>query len=144
MFYNSGQTCDSSSRIFVHDAVYDEFVEKMVKAAANRKIGDPFCLDVAQGPITNEKQYNKVLNYIECGKQEGGKVLFDGNTDLNVDKGYFVGNVIFGDVNDEMVIAKEEIFGPVMQILRFSDTAEVIQRANNTPYGLAAMVFSNN
>ena len=145
MFYNSGQTCDSSSRIFVHESVYDEFVEKMVGVAAKRKIGDPFCLDVAQGPITNEKQYEKILNYIECGKKEGGKVLFDGNEDfMRKDKGYFVGNVIFGDVEDEMVIAKEEIFGPVMQIMKFSETSEVIKRANNTPYGLAAMVFSNN
>jgi len=143
MFYNSGQTCDSSSRIFVHEKVYDEFVEKMVSVAARRKVGDPFSEGTAQGPITTEKQFQKVLGYIEKGKSEGAQVLFDGNDQIGGgDKGYFVGNVVFGDVRDEMVVAKEEIFGPVMQIMKFKDTEEVLRRANNTPYGLAAMVFS--
>ena len=117
----------------------------MVKVARDRKIGDPFLEDVAQGPITNGKQYEKILGYIECGKNEGAQVLFDGNQEFDKnDDGYFVGNTIFGGVEDEMIIAREEIFGPVMQIMRFNDTEDVIRRANDTPYGLAAMIFSNN
>eukprot|EP01084_Bolivina_argentea_P255819 430424_1 len=144
MFYNSGQTCDSSSRIFVHENVYDEFVEKMVNKTAERKIGDPFCEYVMQGPMTNEKQYKKVLKYMECGENEAD-VLYDGNSVFNrTDKGYFLGNMIFGNVLDDMIIAKEEIFGPVMAIMKFNDIEDVIRRANDTPYGLAAMIFSNN
>merc|ERR1712154_680639 len=120
-------------------------MEKMVGVAGNRKIGDPFAEDTAQGPITTEKQYQKIMGYIESGKSQGADVLYDGNGVIDrKEKGYFVGNVIFGNVKDEMVVAKEEIFGPVMQIMKFKDTEEVLKRANNTPYGLAAMVFSDN
>eukprot|EP01084_Bolivina_argentea_P046028 84742_1 len=141
MFLNAGQCCCASSRIFVHENVYDEFVEKTIAATKRRKVGDPF-EDVDQGPNQNEKQFNKVLSYLDIGKNEGGELLYGGNR--IGDKGYFIQPTIFGDVKDNMTIAKDEIFGPVMGIMKFNDIDDVIRRANNTKYGLAAMVFSNN
>lgn len=102
-------------------------------------MGDPFT-DVDQGPQQNVRQFEKVKRLIESGKSQGAELLFGGNT--LTDKGYFVESTVFGNVKDEMDIAKEEIFGPVMQILKFSGTEEVVKRANDSTYGLAAAVFS--
>lgn len=140
LFANGGQCCVASSRIFVQDTIYDEFVKRSAEAANARKLGDVTTgdLTIDQGPQVDQVQFDKVMNYIDIGKQEGATVAAGGNR--VGDTGYFIEPTVFADVEDEMTIAKEEIFGPVMQILKFSTTEEVLERANATSYGLAAGV----
>jgi len=141
LFANQGQCCCASSRIYVHKDIYNEFVKKTVEKTRSRRVGDPFT-DVDQGPQQNEQQYCKVLDYIKKGKTEGATLLSGGNH--MADKGYYVEPTVFGDVKDDMAISREEIFGPVMQIASFKTLEEVVQRANDTKYGLAAGVFTTN
>lgn len=140
LFFNMGQCCCAGSRTFVEDSIYDEFVEKSALRAKSRKVGNPFDENVEQGPQIDEEQLNKIMCMIKSGKEEGAK-LVSGGTRVG-DKGYFVAPTVFADVTDEMAIAREEIFGPVQQILRFKHIDEVIERANQTDYGLAAAVFT--
>ncbi|XP_077865119.1 aldehyde dehydrogenase, mitochondrial-like [Saccoglossus kowalevskii] len=138
LFFNQGQCCCAGSRTFVHESIYDEFVKKSVERARNRTIGNPFDKSNEQGPQVDEEQMNKILELIESGKAEGAKLMCGGAR--HGDKGFFIQPTVFADVKDNMRIAKEEIFGPVMQILKFSTIDEVIERANNSCYGLAAAV----
>ncbi|KAG7155968.1 Aldehyde dehydrogenase-like 1 [Homarus americanus] len=124
-----GQCCCAGTRIFVEDAIYDEFVERSVERAKIRQVGDPFDLKTEQGPQVDEEQMNKILSLIESGKKEGAKMCFGGKR--VGEKGYFIEPTVFAD-----------IFGPVQQIMRFSDINDVIKRANATVYGLAAAVFT--
>ncbi|KAM6422659.1 aldehyde dehydrogenase, mitochondrial isoform 1-T1 [Liasis olivaceus] len=140
LFFNQGQCCCAGSRTFVQEDIYHEFVERSVERAKSRVVGNPFDFKTEHGPQVDETQYKKILGYIDSGKKEGAKLLCGGNP--AADKGYFVQPTIFGDVQDDMTIAKEEIFGPVMQILKFKTIEEVIQRANDTKYGLAAAIFT--
>lgn len=144
VFGNNGQSCDAASRCFVHESIYDDFVEKAVKFASSLVVGDPLALETQIGPIVDKHQYQKILEYIESGKKEGARVSYDGNEGVKNEKGYFIHPVVFSNVTDDMTIAKEEIFGPVQQILKFSSVEEVIERANSVEYGLAAGVVSNN
>lgn len=137
---NHGQNCCAGSRTFVQDTVYDEFVKKCVMFAENRCVGDPFDDMTQQGPQVDETQMNRILSYIESGKTEGAKLEFGGSR--QGDKGYFVQPTVFSNVTDEMKIAKEEIFGPVQTLIKFSTMDEVLERANNTTYGLAAGVIT--
>jgi len=141
LFLNQGQCCCASSRIYVHEDVYDEYVEKTVAETKKRKVGDPFT-EVDQGPQQNKRQFGKVMDYVEKGKMEGASLLAGGKQIGNA--GYFVESTVFGDVKDDMAIAQDEIFGPVMQIMKFKDTEEVIKRANNSQFGLAAGIYSTN
>lgn len=141
LFFNQGQCCCAGSRTYVHESVYDQFVEQSVERAKLRTVGDPFDSKNEQGPQVDEEQFNKILGYISSGKKEGAKLLCGGG--VAADRGYFIQPTVFGDVKDDMIIAKEEIFGPVMQILKFKTVEEVIERANDTRYGLAAAVFTN-
>lgn len=135
-----GQCCCAGSRTFVEDKIYDEFVERSAERAKKRSLGNPFDLKTEQGPQIDKEQLGKILELIESGKKEGAKLLAGGNRpDI---KGYFVEPTVFADVEDNMRIAKEEIFGPVQQIIRFKKLDEVIERANSTEYGLAAAIFS--
>ncbi|ETE71602.1 Aldehyde dehydrogenase, mitochondrial [Ophiophagus hannah] len=140
LFFNQGQCCCAGSRTFVQEDIYHEFVERSVERAKSRIVGNPFDFQTEQGPQVDETQYKKILGYIDSGKKEGAKLLCGGSP--AADKGYFIQPTIFGDVQDNMKIAKEEIFGPVMQIFKFKTIEEVIQRANETKYGLAAAVFT--
>lgn len=142
LFLNQGQCCCAGSRLFVHEKIYDEFVQKAANAAKNRKVGDPFAMDTDQGPQVDKDQFGKILNYIETGKKEGAKLLTGGKR--HGTKGWFVEPTVFADVKDDMTIAKEEIFGPVMSILKFKDVDEVIERANKSHYGLAAGLVTKN
>ncbi len=142
MFFNQGQCCCAGSRIFVQENIYNEFVEKSVEAAKKIKIGDPFDSSTDQGPQVDSEQMGKILNLIDSGKKEGAKLLTGGSRHGN--EGYFVQPTVFGDVKDDMRICKEEIFGPVMQILKFKTLDEVVERANSSEYGLAASVFTKN
>lgn len=140
LFFNQGQCCSAGSRTFVQDTIYDEFVKKSVQRARSRTVGNPFDDTVEQGPQVDKEQFDKILDLIESGKKEGAKLECGGYRHGN--KGFFIQPTVFSDVKDDMRIAKEEIFGPVQQIIKFSDINEVIERANNTTYGLAAAVFT--
>merc|ERR1712086_1240472 len=135
-----GQFCMAGSRTFVHELIYDQFVEKAVYMAKSTKIGDPFEEGVFNGPQISQIQLDKILAYIESGKKEGAKLMCGGN---KIDrKGFFVESTVFADVTDDMTIAKEEIFGPVMSIMKFKTIDEVIERANNSHYGLLSGVMT--
>ena len=140
LFFNQGQCCCAGSRLFVEEKVYDEFVDKMTKKAKARKVGDPFDLATDQGPQVSQEQFDRVMGYINAGQKEGAKMLCGGKR--VGDKGYFIEPTIFEGVTDEMKIAREEIFGPVMNILKFKNIEEVVQRGNRTFYGLAAAVWT--
>jgi aldehyde dehydrogenase (NAD+) len=140
LFFNQGQVCCAGSRLFVEEKVYDEFVEKSVERAGRRTVGDPFDPTVEQGPQIDRTQFDKVMSYIDAGKQEGADLLIGGKR--VGDHGLYIEPTVFGNVQDEMKIAREEIFGPVMSIIKFRNLDEVIDRANNTHYGLAAAVWT--
>jgi aldehyde dehydrogenase (NAD+) len=140
VFFNQGQICCAGSRLFVEEKVYDEFVEKSVARTIRRTVGDPFEANTEQGPQIDGAQFEKVMSYIEAGKREGAELLTGGKR--VGDHGHFIEPTVFANVQDEMKIAREEIFGPVMSIIRFRDLDEVVERANNTPYGLAAAVWT--
>lgn len=140
LFFNHGQCCCAGSRIYVEEAAYDKFVQRSAELAKQRKVGVPGESGVQQGPQVDDEQFKKILGYIESGKKEGAKLMCGGKR--WGDTGYFVEPTVFADVRDDMAIAREEIFGPVMSILKFKDVSEVIERANNTTYGLAAAVFT--
>ncbi len=140
LFFNQGQCCCAGSRLFVEDKVHDQFVERLVKKAKGQKVGDPFDPATTQGPQVSQEQFDRVMGYIDAGKKEGAKLLTGGSRVGQC--GYFIEPTVFADVNDEMKIAKEEIFGPVMNVLRFKDVDEVVRRGNRTFYGLAAAVWT--
>jgi len=140
LYLNQGQCCCAGSRLFVQDKIYDQMVEKLAAKAQGRKLGDPFDPTTEQGPQVDKTQFDKVLGYIEKGKEQGARCVAGG--ERFGQKGYFIKPTVFADVKDDMVIASEEIFGPVMQVLRFKDVDEVVARANTTDYGLAAAVWS--
>lgn len=138
---NQGQCCIAATRTFVHADIYDEFVARSVALAKSRKVGDPLDLANQQGPQIDPTQLAKILDLIESGVKEGAKLECGGKRVPN-NQGYFVEPTVFSQVSDEMRIAREEIFGPVQQILKFSSTEEVIARANDTRYGLGAGLFT--
>jgi aldehyde dehydrogenase (NAD+) len=140
LFFNQGQCCCAGSRLFVEEKVKDQFIEKMLRKAKSRKVGDPFDPGTEQGPQVSQEQFDKVMRYIDIGKKEGARLLCGGNRVGS--KGYFIEPTVFDNVTDEMKIAKEEIFGPVMNILSFKDMNEVVRRGNQTFYGLAAAVWT--
>ena len=140
LYFNQGQCCCAGSRVFVQSQIHDEFVDRICDLNEKRKLGDPFDATTEQGPQVDQNQFDKIMRYIEVGKQQGAKCLTGG--ERFGDKGYFVKPTIFDQVDDEMDIAKDEIFGPVMSVLTFDDVDEVIQRGNNTFYGLAAAVWT--
>ena len=140
LYFNQGQCCCAGSRLFVQEDIHDEFVAKLVSMNQSRVVGDPFDKATEQGPQVDQAQFDKILKYIDIGKQEGAKCLTGGAR--HGDQGYFIEPTLFDGVTDEMQIATDEIFGPVMSILTFKDTEDLIHRANNTFYGLAAAVWS--
>lgn len=142
LFFNMGQCCSAGSRLYVHEKIYDEFVARSIKAAKQKKVGDPLSGEHDQGALVDKDQLDKVLKYIKIGKEQGAKLAVGGNRKSG--SGYFVEPTIFTDVKDDMSIAKDEIFGPVLSIMKFKTIDEVIQRANKSNYGLAAGVVTKN
>jgi aldehyde dehydrogenase (NAD+) len=140
LFFNQGQCCTAGARLFVEEKIYSEFVERSVALAQKRTIGDPLDPVTEQGPQIDRAQFDKVMAYIEAGRREGASLLCGGNR--VGDRGYFIAPTVFADVRDEMRIARDEIFGPVMCIIPFRAVSEVIERANASPYGLAAAVWT--
>ena len=140
LYFNQGQCCCAGSRVFVEEKIYDKFLERTHEKNVDRKIGDPFDPETEQGPQIDEAQFDKIMKYIEYGKQDGAKLVTGG--DRHGKSGYFVQPTLFADVTDDMRIATDEIFGPVMSVLKFKSVEEVARRANATPYGLAAAVWT--
>ncbi len=140
LFFNQGQCCCAGSRLFVEEKVHEEFVAKMLAKAKGRKVGDPFLHDTDQGPQVSQEQFDRIMGFIDAGQTEGAKLLHGGKRVGT--QGYFIEPTIFDNVQDPMRIAREEIFGPVMNILKFKSVDEVIQRGNKTNFGLAAAVWT--
>ena len=144
IFYGKGEVCCAGSRLFVEKKVEDEFLTKLLEFSKKLKLGDPLDPKTRLGAIVSEKQMNTVLGYIEAGKAEGAKLLSGGKrASVNGDHGYFIEPTIFGGVKNDMKIAQEEIFGPVLATLSFDDIDEVAELANKNVYGLAAAIWTN-
>ncbi|KAL6615478.1 hypothetical protein ACP70R_037748 [Stipagrostis hirtigluma subsp. patula] len=141
-YTNKGEICVAGTRIYVQEGIYDAFVKKAAELAKKSVVGDPFNPRVNQGPQVDKDQYEKVLRYIDLGKREGATLVTGGKP--CGDKGYYIEPTIFTDVKDDMAIAQDEIFGPVMALMKFKTVEEAIQKANNTRYGLAAGIVTKN
>ncbi|MCE9685212.1 betaine-aldehyde dehydrogenase [Shewanella sp. AS16] len=144
-FYTQGEICTNGTRVFVHEAVYASFIDRLLERTRNNLvIGDPMRPETNFGALISESHRDKVLGYIAKGIAEGAELLHGGEALSPADApcGYFVAPTIFGRCRDEMSICREEIFGPVMSVLTFSDEDEVVRRANDTQMGLAAGVFT--
>lgn len=139
--FNKGEICVASSRVLVQEGIYDEFVKKLVEKAKAWPVGDPFDPQVRQGPQVDKAQFDKILSYIERGKREGATLLTGGKP-IDKKKGYYIEPTIFTDVKDDMLIVKDEIFGPVLALMKFKTIEEAIKSANNTKYGLAAGIVT--
>ncbi|ANP35671.1 betaine aldehyde dehydrogenase [Phaeobacter gallaeciensis] len=139
-FYSSGQVCSNGTRVFVQKGIKEKFLARLAERTKGAVLGDPQDEAVNFGPMVSERQMEIVLGYIEKGKAEGARLICGGE---RVDRpGYFIAPTVFADVTDDMVIAREEIFGPVMSVLDFETEEEVIERANATEFGLSAGVFT--
>ncbi len=141
VFINQGEVCSAGSRILVERRIYPRFVEAMTEKAKRIKLGPPLQRETKMGPLVSKEQHQRVLAYIETGKKEA-KLCFGGGQPAGVKCGYYVEPTIFYDVDNRARIAREEIFGPVAAVIPFADEAEAIRIANDTPYGLAAAVWS--
>ena len=140
LYFNQGQCCCAGSRLYVEQKVYDEVIDRIAEKNKSTKIGDPFDPETQQGPQVDKAQFDKILQYVEYGKKDGAKCVTGGKRHGN--KGYFVEPTLFANVTDDMRIAREEIFGPVMSALKFKNVDEIIQRSNDTNFGLAAAVWT--
>ncbi|GAA6165952.1 betaine-aldehyde dehydrogenase [Pelagimonas sp. KU-00592-HH] len=139
-FYSSGQVCSNGTRVFVHKDIKEAFLKRLVERIGDAVVGDPLDEKVSFGPMVSENQMNIVLGYMAKGVEEGATLVCGGKR-LDMD-GFYLEPTVFADVTDDMTIAREEIFGPVMAVLDFEDEAEVIARANDTEFGLSAGVFT--
>ncbi|HLW64006.1 MAG TPA: aldehyde dehydrogenase family protein [Gemmataceae bacterium] len=142
IYFHCGQCCTAGSRLFVEEKIHKEFVDRLAAKAKGRKLGDPLDPSTEQGPQVSNEQMDKILKYCDIGQKEGAKLLLGGKR--HGSNGYFVEPTVFDNVKDEMTIAKDEIFGPVVSVLPFKSMEEVIDRANRTNYGLAAAIFTKN
>lgn len=143
-FYSSGQICSNGTRVFVQKAVHERFLDRLTARTRRIVIGDPLDPATQMGPLVSKAQHEKVLSYVEIGRAEGARLHCGGGVPSlqGMEDGFFLEPTVFTGVTDEMRIAREEIFGPVMSVLSFDDEDEVIARANDTEFGLAAGVFT--
>lgn len=140
IFYNKGEVCTAGSRLLVEEKVYDETVEKLAARASKMTHADPLDEECRWGPQNNKSQFDTTMGYIEKGKSEGAKLVAGGAR--MGDKGYYVAPTVFADCTEDMTIVKEEIFGPVLAVQKFSEFDELIAKANSSEYGLAAGVWT--
>jgi acyl-CoA reductase-like NAD-dependent aldehyde dehydrogenase len=140
IFFNKGEVCTAGSRLFLEDALHDAFVDRLQAHVAKLTQGDPLDPKTRVGPQVSEAQMTQVLSYVDKGKSEGARLVCGGERPAG--RGFFVRPTIFTGVRNDMTLAREEIFGPVLAVVRFKDTEEVIAAANDTPYGLAAAVWT--
>jgi betaine-aldehyde dehydrogenase len=145
-FYTQGEVCTNGTRVFVHESIVDKFLEMLIPRVQRLRIGDPMDTATQVGALISETHLNRVLEYIRIGEEEGAKLLIGGKrrTVPSCEQGYFFEPAVFTGCSDNMRIVREEIFGPVMAVLTFKDETEVVQRANDTDFGLAAGVFTQN
>lgn len=144
IFYHAGQCCEAGTRLLLPNSIADEFVAKLVEKTKRIQLGDPMLPTTLMGPLVSRKQFDTVMGYIERGKAEGATLLTGGGKPSapELDKGFFVEPTIFDHVNNKSVIAQEEIFGPVLSIIRYNTINEAVQLANDSVYGLAGGVWS--
>jgi len=140
IFFNAGQVCSAGSRVLVQEKVYDEVVERLAARAKSIRIGDPLDRKTALGPVISEKQMKSILDYVDIGRKEGATLVTGG--EKVGDRGYFISPAVFAGVAHEMRISQEEIFGPVVSVIKFKDEADALRIANGTAYSLAAGVWS--
>jgi aldehyde dehydrogenase (NAD+) len=140
MYLNQGQCCCAGTRLFVQEEIHDQFLNRLSAKVSARNLGDPFDPKTQQGPQIDKAQFDKIMSYIAKGKQQGARVVTGG--ERHGDKGFFIKPTIFADVKDDMAIACDEIFGPVLSVIKFKETEEAVTRANTTDYGLAAAVWT--
>ncbi|SDW65066.1 aldehyde dehydrogenase (acceptor) [Alicyclobacillus hesperidum] len=144
VFMHSGQICESGTRLLVHESIYDEVIERLVAKTKEIKIGDPLNDQTGMGPVVSKQQFDTVMRYIQIGQQEGARLVCGGKpaTVEGYENGYFIEPTIFADVTNDMRIAQEEIFGPVLSVIKYSQLDEAIRLANDTIYGLAAGIWT--
>jgi acyl-CoA reductase-like NAD-dependent aldehyde dehydrogenase len=137
---NSGQVCSAGTRLFVHESLHDEVAEKVARIAATYKVGSPFAADTKLGPLISSQQRDRVMKYIDAGKDSGAPLRLGGSR--CGERGYFVEPTVFSGVRNDMRIAQEEIFGPVLSIIPFRDEDDAVFQGNDTTYGLSAAVWT--
>jgi (Z)-2-((N-methylformamido)methylene)-5-hydroxybutyrolactone dehydrogenase len=144
IFAATGQTCMAGSRLFVQEGLHDELVERLAQKANSIKMGDPLDEETEMGPIAFKEQLEKVQGYIETGQEEGAEIVAGGKTpdDPELQDGFFIEPTVLTNVNNSMTVAQDEIFGPVLSVISLESEEEIIQQANDTPYGLAAAVWT--
>ncbi|WP_438311878.1 aldehyde dehydrogenase family protein [Sporosarcina sp. FA9] len=144
IFYNSGQSCEARSRLYVHESIYDEFMDLFVEKAKKLKLGDPFNKGTHVGAIIDQNQLESIDNYVQSAQKEGANVLVGGNIAKpeGHENGFWYEPTIIANVNHDMEIVKEEVFGPVVVVMKFKDEKEAIQLANDTDFGLGSAIWS--
>ncbi|WGS52354.1 aldehyde dehydrogenase [Paraburkholderia sp. D15] len=145
IFAATGQTCIAGSRLLLQENIYDTFVERLLAIARTAKMGDPTDMATQVGPVTTRPQYQKVLSYIDTARQDGATLLLGGKpgSEPACGNGWFVEPTIFGDVNNRMRIAQEEVFGPILSIIRFKDEDEAVEIANDVRFGLGSGIWTS-
>ncbi|WP_064094330.1 aldehyde dehydrogenase family protein [Rossellomorea aquimaris] len=146
IFYNTGQSCEARSRLYVHEDIYDEFMEKFVEKTKKLQLGNPHDKGTHIGAIINQGQLDTIHGYVESAKEDGATILVGGNAAKveGFEKGYWYEPTIITDVNHDMKVVKEEIFGPVVVVMKFKEEKEVIKMANDSEYGLGSAVWTQN
>ena len=144
VFFNQGEVCTAASRLLVHESIRDEFLAKVIAVAATIKVGDPLDPATRFGAMVSEEQLNSTMRFIEAAKKEGGRLVVGGDRVREDSGGYFVEPTIFADVAPSSTLARQEVFGPVLGVMTFEDTADAIRIANDTVYGLAAGLWTAN
>jgi acyl-CoA reductase-like NAD-dependent aldehyde dehydrogenase len=143
IFGNTGQVCNAASRMFIHDSIHDDFVAKLAEVTRTNYVpGDPLHPDTTMGPLVSRRQRDTVMAYLEAGQAEGATLIFGGRAPERPAAGWYIEPTLFTDVSNSMRIAREEIFGPVASVIRFSSNEEAVRLANDSVYGLAASVFT--
>ena len=144
VFANSGQICSAGTRLFVEQSIYDEFVGRVAEFGKKLQVGNGLDPNVQIGPLVSEQQLERVTGYLDIGQKEGAKALAGGGrvTEGALSKGFFVSPTVFAGVEDNMRIAQEEIFGPVISAIAFKDMDELVKRANNTTFGLGSGLWT--
>jgi aldehyde dehydrogenase (NAD+) len=140
IFFNAGQVCSAGSRVLVQEGAYDEVVERLATRAKSLRMGDLLDRNTSLGPVISEKQMKSILDYVDIGQKEGASLVTGGERIGK--RGYFISPAVFADVRHEMRISQEEIFGPVVSVIKFKDEADALRIANGTAYSLAAGVWS--
>jgi betaine-aldehyde dehydrogenase len=141
-FYSSGQVCSNGTRVFVHEDIYEEFIKRIAERTSAIKLGDPFDPETQMGPLVTREHFEKVVSYMQAGRDSGARHICGGDTPTALADGCYVTPAIFADCADDMSIVTDEVFGPLMSVLSFSSEEEVLKRANSTKFGLSGAVFT--